>query len=199
MASWWTTKGKAIWAPCGRGIEIWCTFNSGLYHRGRESPGRGHKQCFLESLLVFNKINLFFGVQFAVSLVSLKDFRSHTKFRSDKKIRTMYKHSRFIFVASRNSDRIKASVPNTSTRGLFSPRRSLSIEIGLSFSNFLWIKPVSYSFIQGKLSTPLSFSKPYLCSTVQKKKTEWNVEFLATLRRFRAQVAAMLKWKWLLW
>ena len=41
---------------------------SGFCYRERESPGRGHKQCFQESLLMFKKIIILFGVQFAVSL-----------------------------------------------------------------------------------------------------------------------------------
>ena len=32
-------------------------------YRGRESLGRGHKQCFQERLLMFKKINIFYGVQ----------------------------------------------------------------------------------------------------------------------------------------
>ena len=60
----------------------------------------------------------------------------------------------------------RKSVPYSSTRGLFSPQRFPSIEIGLSFSNLLWIKTGSYSFTQGKIST-LSCTK----------KTETNVDF----------------------
>ena len=101
-------------------------------YRGRESPGRGHKQRFQKRLLMFKKINIFYGVQFAVSLVFLNDCRSQ------------------------NSERIKKSVPYSSTRGLFSLRRSPSIEMRSSFSNLLWIKTGSYSFTQGKISTSLS-------------------------------------------
>ena len=43
---------------------------------------------------------------------------------------------------------------------------------------------------------PLLYSKPCLCLTLQ--KDEINVEYLAPLRRFRTQVAAILKWGWLL-
>ena len=78
-----------------------------------QSPGRGHQQCFQESLSMFKKINIFYGVQFAVSLVSLNDCRSQ------------------------NSDRMKKSVPYSSTRGLFSPRCSPSLEMRLRFSNLL--------------------------------------------------------------
>ena len=101
-------------------------------YRGRESLGRGHEQCFQERLLMFKKINIFYGVQFAVSLVFLNDY------------------------LSQNSDRTKKTVQYSSTRGLFSPRRSPSIEMRSSFSNLLWIKTGSYSFTQGKISTSLS-------------------------------------------
>ena len=75
-----------------------------LYYRGRESPGRGHKQCFQESLLMFEKTNIFYGVQFAVSLVSLNDRRSQNSDRI-KKVRTIFEHSKFIFAAMLSIDR----------------------------------------------------------------------------------------------
>ena len=72
------------------------------------------------------------------------------------------------FIASTKelSEGQRKSVPYSSTRGLFSPQRFPSIEIGLSFSNLLWIKTGSYSFTQGKIST-LSCTK----------KREANVDF----------------------
>ena len=54
-------------------------------YRGRESLGRGHKQCFQERLLMFKKINIFYGVQFAVSLVFLNDYLSQNSDRTKKK------------------------------------------------------------------------------------------------------------------
>ena len=50
------------------------------------------------------KINIFYGVQFAVSLVFFER-PPLTKFRSDKKIRTVFEHSRFIFAATLSVDR----------------------------------------------------------------------------------------------
>ena len=73
-------------------------------YRGRESLGRGHKQCFQERLLMFKKINIFYGVQFAVSLVFLNDYLSQNSDRT-KKNRTVFEHSRFIFAATLSVDR----------------------------------------------------------------------------------------------
>ena len=75
-----------------------------------EDINNASKKAYLS---MFKKINIFYGVQFAVSLVSLNDCRSQ------------------------NSDRIKKSVPYSSTRGLFSPRCSPSLEMRLRFSNLL--------------------------------------------------------------
>ena len=53
---------------------------------------------------MFKKINIFYEVIFAVSLVSLNDCRSQNSDRI-KKIRTIFEHSRFIFAATLSVDR----------------------------------------------------------------------------------------------
>lgn len=115
-------------------------------YRGRESLGRGHKQCFQERLLMFKKINIFYGVQFAVSLVFLNDYLSQNSDRT-KKNRTVFEHSRFIFAATlsvdRNAIKLFQFVMNKDWLLFFYPGKNLYFSI-------------------------YSYSNPYLCLTVEK-------------------------------
>ena len=128
--TWW------IWMESRRTTEL------------RNLLGRGHQQCFQGSLLIFKKINIFYGAQFAVFLVSLNDCRSQNSDRM-KKFRTIFEHPRFIFAAMlsvvRNAIKVFQFVMNKDWLLFFYPGQNF-------YSSFY------------------SYSKPNLCLTVQKSE-----------------------------
>ena len=141
---------------------------------GRESLGRGHKQCFQERLLMFKKINIFYGVQFAVSLGFLNDYL--TKFRSDKKNRTVFEGSRFIFATTLSVDRNAIKL----------------FQFVMNKDWLLFFYPGKYLYF-----SIYSYSKPYLCLTVEKNGIKCWI--FSRAETFSHKVAAILKWRWLVW
>ena len=95
---------------------------------------------------MFKKINIFYWVQFCCFSGFFKRLPL-TKFWSDKKIRTVFEHSRFIFAATlsvdRNAIKLFQFVMNKDWLLFFYPGKNLYFSI-------------------------YSYSKPYLCLTVEK-------------------------------